>query len=150
MKDLFLIIILCFLIISFCYLFSFLEHDSRKVLLQQTNFPELLKAGRYLISKAEWKDFVAGSGQRVRSLCIPEDVNIPDVIIELIQKFPNLSRTRGVSDSGYFSISYAEHELGFWGINIYPDDFVEPEEDFFYGDKMLSILNRVEKANNEN
>ncbi len=86
-KYLFLAMFFCL----FAYLFFFFQNNfespERKAILQETDFYELRKAGRELISKAEWEEYVTiADGKRGQKLNIPKDAKIPDIILELQQK----------------------------------------------------------------
>jgi hypothetical protein len=111
----------------------------RKVLLQQTNFPELLKAGRELISKAEWKEYVGEyDGQKRRDLFIPEDVNIPEAINMLRKKLSGLGGIITITNNGWLQILFSgSRDSGNFGVRIFPENFKEPERHHNYGDKIL-------------
>jgi hypothetical protein len=100
----------------------------RKYLLQQTNFPELLKAGRELISKAEWKEYVGEyDGQKRRDLFIPEDVNIPEAINMLRKKLSGLGGIITITNDGWLQISFSgSRDSGNFGIIILPENFNKP------------------------
>jgi len=103
----------------------------RKILLQQTNFPELLKAGRELISKTERKEYTVNSGGY---FAVPDDANIPEAIESLRYKLSGIKRLGSdilIDNSGFLEISFAgNRETGWFGLYIFPEEFIELESNF--------------------
>ena len=112
--------------------------NGRVVLLQKTDFQELLEAGRKLISKAEWEEYVTSKdGERSIRLIIPKDVKLPKYIRKLKLRLFGLSGNIKIFDDHCLKISFGNRSSGNFGVLIYPKDFNEPHKYFYYGDKEL-------------
>lgn len=134
-----------FAITIFVLLFSALSLEQgfkgRKVLLKQTDFPELLKAGRELINKAEWREntdkFAGRSG---REFFIPEDVNIPETILTLRQNLSGLGGIITIHNDGSLGILFSgSRDTGNFGVNIFPEDVNESANKFTGQDDIMII-----------
>lgn len=134
MKYLFLLILICFFILICCYVFfDFYEnigfHDI-KVLLQQTDYQELLKAGRELISKAEWEEYVTADRKRGRRLIIPKDIKKPEIILKLEQKLSDLNmHEMFISGSLLILFSYPHESISFGVVILQENDNSIPGKD---------------------
>jgi hypothetical protein len=143
--GIFIFIILgCFFVYLFSLFSDFLEDPGfygRKVLLQQTDFPELLIAGRELISKAEWNEYAAEyDAQKRRDLFIPEDVNIPEPINTLRQKLSALGGIISIHNTGCLKISFrGSRETGDFGLFIFPEDYNEPKRQSINHDNIMLL-----------
>jgi hypothetical protein len=138
MKYLFLIVLVCFFVLLFFVIPGFQGAYGRKVLLQKKNYQELLKAGRELISKAEWEETVTlKDNEKVRRLIIPKDVKIPEYIHIIPLQSLNLYGSLHIFNDRCLEISYGDHITGNFGVRIYPNDFNKTEGYYNYGDKML-------------
>jgi hypothetical protein len=109
--------------------------NRRVLLLCNTDHHALLKAGREILSQVP-KDRLNPQPDGIRhvgDIGIPKGVEIPQAILDL--------KPRGclVSLDGYLTLEM-HGGLDHFGVQIYPEDFMEPEEpgDYFkYGDREL-------------
>jgi hypothetical protein len=126
MKYLFLIMFVC-LLAYMVYMFfgsrDDIELRGREVLLQQTDFHELLKAGQELIKQAEWKDYIDIHGQKGRYLVLPEDKAEPEVFQILQQKISIFSMDININDSNSLTISFDNRDIkDSFGVCIHLDN----------------------------
>jgi hypothetical protein len=123
-------------------LFSSPGFDARDVLLKQTDFPELLKAVRELISKAEWQEYVNNyDGKKERRLIIPKDINEPEYIQifgKMFSGIKGLGWNISMSNTGCLVLFfYGERETGHFGIRVFPEDVNESANKFTGQDDIM-------------
>lgn len=122
-----LISLVCFLTFIFPVIPVFQGIHGQKVLLQQTDYQELLMAGRELINKAEWEEYVTmKDGQKIRRLVIPEDVRRPEVIRKLMLILSGLG-SLDIYNNRCIRIDFSHRVVEHFGVLIFPEDFNEPE-----------------------
>lgn len=118
-------------------------HLRRVLLLCNTDHQALLNAGREIMSQVP-KDhlrlnppFDAISHLGDFKFNVPEEVQIPQVIRNLK---PHVCL---VSYDGYLTLEmhggfdHIRREMNHFGVQIYPEDYKEPDRDFKYGDREL-------------
>lgn len=105
---------------------------TRERLLCRMDYEVLLKAGREILSQVpKWEPEPERAGQRVLGqLPIPEGTPIPQPIRSL------RPRTMLISYDGYLIIEM-HGGMDHFGVNIYPENFKEPDPPFAYGDRKL-------------
>lgn len=117
---------------------AFQGAHGRKVLLQKTDYEKLLKAGRELISKAEWEEYVTiKDGKRGKRLVIPKDIKRPKPIFILQLKLLGLNGDIEIGNDYCLNVIFGNRVAGTFGVRIFPSDFNEPANHYDYGDEML-------------
>ena len=119
-------------------------HLRRVLLLCETDHQALLKAGREILSQIP-KDRLRMNPRPdgIRHLgdlkfALPKEVQIPQAIQDLK---PHVCL---ISYDGYLTlemqgvlVDHIQREMSHFGVNIYPEDYKEPERNFKYGDREL-------------
>jgi len=105
------------------------SRQARVRLLSETDFEELLKAGREIISQVHIPPDPDGF-RRVGSFPVPAGVRTPAAIRRLHP------RGYAMTYDGYLFIQM-HGAIDHFGVRIYPEDFKEPEPGFSYGDRKL-------------
>jgi len=104
---------------------------SRKKILHETDYQKLLEAGREILSKAEIDKVIDNEYTRYK---LPGDIKIPKIVrrLKLIGS-PFLSLA-----DGYLALFIdISNRSSYVQVIIYPEDFNEPYEYFYFGDKEL-------------
>lgn len=113
-------------------------HLRRVLLLCETDHQALLKAGREILSKVP-KDRLNPPPDGIDHLgnikfVLSEDIQIPQIVRNL-KPFVCL-----ISVDGYLTLEmhggwdHIKREMNHFGVQIYPEDYEEPERNFKYGD----------------
>jgi len=117
-------------------------HLRRVLLLCNTDHQVLLKACREILSQVP-RDSLNPRPDGISHLgdlkfVLPKGVQIPQAIRELK---PHICL---ISYDGYLTlemqgvlVDHIQREMSHFGVNIYPEDFEEPERNFKYGDREL-------------
>jgi len=112
--------------------FSRRDPDLRVRLLCNTDYKELLRAGREILSQLPEGYLTVGpEGRRFSDRAVPEGIQIPQVIRDL------QPHTVLIYHEGYLIIEM-HGGMDHFGVRIYPDDFKEPHADFEYGGRELA------------
>ena len=116
-------------------------HLRRVLLLCETDDKMLLKAGREIISQIPNASLNPKSNgiNHLGNLkfVLPEDIRIPQIIRDL-KPYVCL-----ISYDGYLTLEmhggwdHIKREMSHFGVNIYPENYKEPERNFQYGDREL-------------
>ena len=144
-KKLFIGIVILILLVSFfTFVFPLIPAiqaiHGRKVLLQKTDFQELLKAGRELINKAKWEEYVKmEDGKKGRILIIPKDVKKPKIIRMLRRKLFVLPVIIHIFNNRCLEIEFCNRLTGDFGVLIFPEDFNESKNKYIYPDDIMLL-----------
>jgi hypothetical protein len=105
------------------------------LLLCETDHQALLKAGREILRKMPKDRLNPQPDGTIKGgrFCVPNGVQIPRAI-------QNLKCGCFINYDGYLSLvkNGGRGRMDYFGINIYPEDYKEPEDNFKYGDRKLT------------
>ncbi len=109
-----------------------LEQQYRVQLLYHTDYEELLKAGREILSQGpkDLKHYIYLGPMHINGFPVPRGIPIPKVIRKL-KPYGTL-----INFNGYTVVQMKEGLVGF-GVKIYPEGFKPPPFPFEYGDREL-------------
>lgn len=109
-----------------------LAQQRRVLLLYHSDYEELLKAGREILSQGpkDLKNYRYFGPMHINGFPVPRGVPIPKVIRKL-RPYATL-----INFNGFIVVQMEEGLVGF-GVKIYPEGFKEPHRDFEYGNKEL-------------
>jgi hypothetical protein len=133
-KFLLLLALVFLLILLLNFIPPYLWSHGRKILLQETDYQELLKAGRDIINQAENEGHFKKAQGR---LGLPKYVKIPKAIRMLQLQIFGLGKVITLDETRRLTISFSNRAMGSFGVCIYPENFTKPVEAYRYGDKEL-------------
>jgi len=116
-------------------------HLRRVMLLCDTDHQALLKAGREILSQV-LEGSMNPRPDGIRHLgdlkfVLPKGVQIPHNIRELKPHVCLISHDGYLTLEMQWFFDHFRREMSHFGVNIYPEDFEEPERNFKYGDREL-------------
>jgi hypothetical protein len=118
-------------------------HLRRVLLLCETDHKVLLKAGREILSQIP-KDrlLLNPPPDGIRHLdslkfVLPKEVQIPQAIRDLEPYVCLISYDGCLTVEMHGGWDHIKREMSHFGVNIYPEDYKEPERNFKYGDREL-------------
>lgn len=118
-------------------------HLRRVLLLCNTDHQVLLKAGREILSQNP-KDrlLLNPPPDEIRHLdslkfVLPKEVQIPQAIRDIEPYVCLISYDGCLTVEMHGGWDHIKREMSHFGVNIYPEDYKEPERNFKYGDREL-------------
>ena len=118
-------------------------HLRRVLLLCNTDHQALLNAGREILSQVpEDRLRINPTPDGIRHLgdfkfILPEEVEIPQVVRDLKPYVCLISYGGCLTVEMHGGWDHIKREMSHFGVNIYPEDYKEPERNFKYGDREL-------------
>lgn len=118
-------------------------HLRRVLLLCETDHQALLKAGREILSQIPKNRLLLNPPpDEIRHLdnfkfVLPKEVQIPQAIRDLKPYVCLISHDDYLTVEMHGGWDHIQREMSHFGVNIYPEDFKEPERNFKYGDREL-------------
>jgi hypothetical protein len=118
-------------------------HLRRVLLLCETDHQALLKAGREILSQIPKDrlrmnpppDGISHLGNF--KFVLPEEIPIPQAIRDIKPYVCLISYDGCLTVEMHGGWDHIKREMNHFGVNIYPEDFEEPERNFKYGDREL-------------
>jgi hypothetical protein len=109
-----------------------LEQQRRVLLLYHTDYEELLKAGREILSRGpkDLEHYIYLGPMHINGFPVPRGIPIPKVIRKL-RPYATL-----INFNGFTFVQMKEGVVGF-GVKIYPEGFKPPPSPFEYGNREL-------------
>jgi len=118
-------------------------HLRRVLLLCETDHQVLLMASREILSQIP-KDrlLLNPPPDEIRHLdslkfVLPKEVQIPQAILDLKPYVCLISHDGCLTVEMHGGWDHIKREMSHFGVNIYPEDYKEPESNFRYGDREL-------------